>query len=56
MIVKCKKCQMYFDDEFRLTVCPHRTFMANDGRNNFEHHPYSYLSNINPDDLKGKGK
>lgn len=43
MIVKCQKCAKRFDDEFRTTICPHDTFAANDGYNNFAHHPDSYL-------------
>jgi hypothetical protein len=39
---------MYFDDEFRDTGCPHATFAANDGNNNFSHHPDSYLSSVAP--------
>jgi hypothetical protein len=37
-------CGARFDDEFRTTVCPHETFAANDGRNNFAHHPGSVLT------------
>lgn len=40
----CEACGARFDDEFRTTVCPHGTFAANDGRNNFAHHPESHLS------------
>lgn len=43
MIVRCDKCNLKFDDEFRTTICPHETFAANDGRNNFKHHEDSYL-------------
>lgn len=43
MIVKCDVCYRYFDDEFRMTICPHDTFAANDGNNNFAHHPKSWL-------------
>lgn len=43
MIVTCEKCGRRFDDEFRVTYCPHDTFAANDGNNNFAHHPESYL-------------
>lgn len=35
MIVKCEKCGKRFEDEFRRTICPHDTFLANDGQNNF---------------------
>lgn len=44
MIVKCLDCNAYFDDEFRSYVCPHDTFAANDGNNNFAYHDDSYLS------------
>jgi hypothetical protein len=44
MIVHCHECSRQFDDEFRSTICPHETFAANDGRNNFRHHPESYIS------------
>ena len=44
MIVKCLDCQVWYDDEFRWTHCPHDTFAANDGRNLFTHHPESYWS------------
>ena len=52
MIVTCDKCKARYDDEFRLTICPHDTFLANDGINNFAHHPESIL--IKP--MKQKGK
>lgn len=48
MIVRCQVCEMYFDDEFRLTNCPHHTFPANDGTNHFRHHLDSYLSEFAP--------
>ena len=44
MIVKCEQCSKEFDDEFRSTLCPHETFAANDGRNQFQHHPKAFLS------------
>lgn len=44
MIVQCDKCSKYFDDEFRLTFCPHNAFAANDGKNNFKVYSDSYLS------------
>lgn len=44
MIVDCLNCSASFDDEFRTTICPHGTFAANDGKNNFAHHPESHLS------------
>ena len=43
MIVQCTLCDCYYDDEFRLTFCPHDTFAANDGNNNFAYHDDSYL-------------
>lgn len=42
MIVRCSTCLRWYDDEFRLTSCPHQTFPANDGQNHFAHHPESY--------------
>jgi len=39
----CPQCDTRYDDEFRSTICPHETFAANDGHNNFAHHPESYL-------------
>ena len=44
MIVKCIACKRCYDDEFRWTICPHETFAANDGSNNFSHHPESLLT------------
>lgn len=46
MIVQCIECKRRFDDEFRTTICPHETFAANDGRNNFAHHPESYIEPV----------
>lgn len=44
MIIDCPHgCGARLDDEFRTTVCPHETFAANDGGNNFRHHPEAYL-------------
>lgn len=48
MIVYCPKCEYYYDDEFRWTLCPHATFLANDGANNFKYHPSSYRSREHP--------
>lgn len=48
MIIQCERCLMYFDDVYRSTICTHDTFLANDGSNNFAHHPESYLSNSKP--------
>jgi hypothetical protein len=51
MIVQCKDCKKYYDDQFRYTICPHDTFLANDGRNNFMYHEDSYLSDKKPDHI-----
>jgi hypothetical protein len=48
MIVKCRQCKIYFDDEFRIIHCPHMAFPANDGHNNFRYHHDSYLSMLPP--------
>lgn len=40
---------MYYEDVFRLTLCPHRTFPANDGKNNFASHSEAYLSRFYPE-------
>jgi hypothetical protein len=54
MIVDCVYgCGARFDDEFRTTICPHETFAANDGRNNFRHHHGAYLQGGN---MTGKVK
>lgn len=52
MIVQCQcqDCLRWFEDAYRSTICPHDTFAANDGENNFEHHPHSYLSHVEPID------
>lgn len=44
MIVTCEICKKYYDDEFRDTQCPHDTFSANDGQNNFKHYPEAWLA------------
>lgn len=44
MIVICKKCNSQYDDEFRLTTCPHNAFPANDGKNNFKIHDESPIT------------
>lgn len=31
----CGLCKCNYDDEFRLTACPHPLFMGNDGHNHF---------------------
>lgn len=43
MITECSECGVRYDDQFRLTICPHNTFAANDGLNNFKHHPESFI-------------
>lgn len=48
MIIKCLTCAQYYDDEFRDTGCPHVTFPANDGHNNFKHYMQSWLSDHAP--------
>lgn len=48
MVVRCLICKVWFDDEFRSTICLHDTFPANDGQNNFEFHEDSYLSETEP--------
>jgi hypothetical protein len=49
MMVTCHYgCGARFDDEYRSTICPHKTFAANDGRNNFAHHPEAFLSSPPP--------
>jgi hypothetical protein len=48
VIVQCADCLVYFDDAYRWTICPHETFAANDGANNFRHHEESYLSSEPP--------
>lgn len=50
MIVQCEECWVWFDDEFRVTLCPHEPFVANDGRNNFALYPDSYISTPNEED------
>lgn len=54
MIVQCETCRKTFDDEFRSTTCPHNTFAANDGQNNFAHHPDSHLSKTRVPDFTGR--
>ena len=43
MVRECSECGAKYDDEYRWTICPHETFAANDGKNNFAHHPKSVL-------------
>lgn len=31
----CSECYARYDDEHRLTICPHNLFAGNDGKNNF---------------------
>jgi len=57
MIITCPHgCGARFDDEYRTTVCPHGTFAANDGRNNFAHHPESFLESPDPQAVKGSSQ
>ena len=44
MIVTCPDCRWTYEDSYRWTVCPHETFEANDGQNNFAHHSESALA------------
>lgn len=53
MIVCCNKCQLRFDDEFRTTICPHETFAANDGRNNFKHYPDATIFKYSEENCPG---
>ena len=56
MIIQCNKCKMYYDDQFRLTICPHNTFSANDGWNYFRHYPESWYHVQPPlEFVKGEG-
>jgi len=52
MIVQCDKCNLYFEDCLRSTLCPHRAFPANDGNNNFAVHEDAYLDPLSPDDAQ----
>lgn len=56
MIVVCEKCKAKYDDQFRWTYCPHDTFEANDGQNNFAHHPDSFLQSENEQLIDRVGK
>ncbi len=46
MIVLCASCLSEFEDQYRLTICPHNTFFANDGHNRFQHHPDAHLHKV----------
>ena len=48
MLVRCEKCRKVFEDCYRSTICPHGTFPANDGMNNFLLHPEAYLADEFP--------
>lgn len=48
MIIQCDQCKKYYDDEFRNTTCPHDTFLANDGQNNFKHYNDAWLNDNLP--------
>lgn len=43
MIRQCETCMKFYDDEFRGTLCPHATFPANNGHNEFAKVEESYL-------------
>jgi hypothetical protein len=51
MIVFCLECRRYYDDQYRLTYCPHEAFNANDGQNNFAYNLDAYLSDDAPKHL-----
>ncbi len=55
MIVHCPSCGARYADEFRWTICPHETFAANDGKNNFGHHPESFLEPVEGDSRATEG-
>jgi len=48
MIIQCKKCKMYLEDQYRRAICPHSAFPANDGNNCFRIHHEAYLSEDPP--------
>jgi hypothetical protein len=48
MIIKCEKCDKWFEDVYRSTQCPHQAFPANDGKNNFAVHDDAYISASEP--------
>lgn len=48
MIIKCAKCDKWFEDVYRDIGCPHDAFPANDGENNFVVHDDAYLSDVEP--------
>ena len=52
MIVLCDGCGMWYDDEYRWTICPHQTFAANNGNNNFVHNDQAYIGAAHPDELQ----
>lgn len=49
MIVRCAHCRVWYDDEFRTTLCPHDVFLANDGNNNFFFKYDAYLGQRPPE-------
>lgn len=49
MIVKCNHCGIWYDDTYRWTFCPHDTFLANNGNNQFSHNKSSYRDIKSPD-------
>lgn len=56
MIIRCEKCAMYFDDEYRTTICFHDAFPANDGRNNFRVNESAYLDSEPPQEMLNRGR
>ena len=48
MIVKCAKCDKWFEDVYRDTWCLHDALPANDGKGNFVVHDDAYLSTTEP--------
>lgn len=50
MIVQCVKCSKYYDDEWRITSCPHYAFLANQGDNTFRRNDSAYLDDAPPPD------
>lgn len=58
MITKCGKCGASYDDQYRYTICPHLTFPANDGYNNFTVYKEAHLdvSEVYDEDYFMRGK
>jgi hypothetical protein len=56
MIIKCLKCNQYYDDEFRVLDCSHVVFLANDGQNNFKYYHGAWLADHPPNLSSKKGE